>query len=192
MNPQEKAALELRDALRECFELMRFARATELAQSRRYLEAEGLLSPNGRESSDPKELDLLARIAAQQRQYGLARRRWETALQQSPDNADYRRAIERAKKAEHFQAMIRKGVRIAVLFFAMLSLSVAISHFLPRPSLVVPSNLPPPLPISKSTPLPISEPRQRPITELAPPPQPVFSPPIPPPAIPPTEALESQ
>ena len=131
MDSQEKATLQLHDALKECFEQIRFARAAELARSGCYLQAEGLLSPNGRESSDPKELDLLARIAAQQRQYGLARRRWETALQQSPDNAAYKRAIECAKEAEHFQTMLRKGAIVALMAFSVAVLTISVWNFFP-------------------------------------------------------------
>jgi len=133
MDPLEKATRQLQEALKECFEEIRFARAAELARSRRYLEAEGLLSPNGRESSVPKELDLLARISAQQRKYGRARRLWGAALQQSPGNAAYERAIERAKAAEHFQAL-RKRVTIALLALAVVALVVAAAAFFSRRS----------------------------------------------------------
>jgi hypothetical protein len=115
---------QLQDAVKECFEQIRFARAAELARSRRYLEAEGLLSPNGRESSDPKDLDLLARISAQQRRYGRARRLWEAALKESPGNADYARAIERAKNAERFQAMLQTAAIIALVLAVIASVIV--------------------------------------------------------------------
>ena len=58
---------------------MRFARAAELARSLRYLEATMVLSPNGRLPIEPGELDLLARIAPQQKQFDQAGRLWEVA-----------------------------------------------------------------------------------------------------------------
>jgi cytochrome c-type biogenesis protein CcmH/NrfG len=134
MDPFDKGTQQLRDTLKECFEQMRFARAAELARSRRYLEAEGLLAPNGRESPDPRDLDLLARISAQQRQYERSRRLWEKALQQSPGNADYERAIECTKEAERFQAKIRKGVVIAFSFLAVITVTICIWSFFHRPS----------------------------------------------------------
>ena len=109
MEEQQKWAVEVRGTLKECFEQIRFARAVELARSRRYLEAEGLLAPNGRVSSDPKELDLLARIAAQQRRFGQARRLWEAALRLAPNNSDYQRAIQRAVAAGHAHWAVSQG-----------------------------------------------------------------------------------
>ena len=134
MDPVDKEAQQLRDTLKGCFEQIRFARAAELARSRRYLEAEGLLTPNGRESSDPRDLDLLARISAQQRQYGRARRLWEAALQESPGNADYERAIERTKDAERFQAVLRRGAMIALACLAVTALTIGVWRFFHQPS----------------------------------------------------------
>src|SRR6266404_2590200 len=51
------------DSLVRFGEELLLARATELAQSGRLLEAEALLT-NGRNPESPKEMDLLARIAA--------------------------------------------------------------------------------------------------------------------------------
>ncbi len=140
MDPQEKATLQLQNALKECFEQIRFARAAELARSRRYVEAEGLLSPNGRECSDTRELDLLARISAQQRQYGRACRHWEAALKQSPGNTEYERAIECAKAAEHFQKKLRKVAVIALLAFSAAVLVIAVWNFFPQRSPTVASD----------------------------------------------------
>jgi len=77
MPEQESWAIQTRSIIKECFEQMRFARAAELARSRRYLEATMVLSPNGRLPIEPRELDLLARIAAQQKQFDQAGRLWE-------------------------------------------------------------------------------------------------------------------
>jgi hypothetical protein len=69
---------------------------------------------------------LLARIAAQQRRYEHARHLWEAALQRSPGNGDYERAIERARDAERFQAKIRKGAMLALLGLATAALIIAV------------------------------------------------------------------
>ncbi len=128
MNAKETATTQVNEALKEFFDQVRFSRAVELAHSRRYLEAEGLLSPNGRESSEPKELDLLARIAAQQKQYARARRLWESALKQSPENADYQRAIQRTREAEQFQAKLRKVAMIVVATLAVIVSFLAVRN----------------------------------------------------------------
>lgn len=125
MDDQEKWAGELRRTLNECFDQIRFARAAELARSRRYLEAEGLLTPNGHASSNPKELDLLARIAAQQGRFDQARRLWEAAFRLSPNNSDYERAIQRAEAAERSQQKRRKVVMIVLAALTVASLVLA-------------------------------------------------------------------
>lgn len=125
MDDQEKWAGELRRTLNECFGQIRFARAAELARSRRYLEAEGLLTPNGHASSNPQELDLLARIAAQQGRFDQARRLWEAALRISPNNADYERALRRAEAAERAQQKCRKVVMTVLATLTATSLVLA-------------------------------------------------------------------
>ena len=135
MDSQDRATQQLHDTLKECFEQIRFARAAELARSRRYLEAEGILSPNGRESSDPRDLDLLARISAQQRRYERARHLWEAALQQSPGNADYKRAIDCTREAERFQAVCRKAAMIVLLGLAVTALLLTVWRYYPRHTL---------------------------------------------------------
>ena len=169
----------MRTALERCFAQIRFARATELARSHRYLEAEGLLSGSGRESLDPNELDLLARISAKQRRYGRARTLWEAALKQSPGNTEYERAIECAKTAEHFQTKVRKWGMIALLVFSLAVLVIAVWNFFPRRSPTAASDGgQQPDVHSKATP-PRSEPTQ------VPKPEPATPKPEPPPATPP-------
>ena len=82
------------DALQTCFAQIRLARATELAQSGRLLEAEGVLTQNGNLPENASELDLLARIATRQGRFDEARRRWNSALQIDPKNEIYRQCIE--------------------------------------------------------------------------------------------------
>jgi len=122
--------MQLQATLERYFKELRFARAAELAHSRRFLEAEGLLSPGGQESSDPRELDLLARMAAQQQQYDRARRLWEMALQNSSSpNTDYRQLIENTKDAEAAQSRARKGVIIAAALLALILATFAFFTF---------------------------------------------------------------
>lgn len=111
--------------MNECFDQIRFARAAELARSRRYLEAEGLLTPNGHPSSNPRELDLLARIAAQQGRFDQARRLWEAASRLSPNNSDYERAIQRAEAARRSQEKRRKVAMFVLATLTVASLALA-------------------------------------------------------------------
>jgi hypothetical protein len=99
----------VRDALKECFEKIRLARAADMARGGRYQEAETLLAPNGRISLVPRELDLLARIAAQKQDYQRAGRLWETALQCAPGNTTYQRAAICAQEAELNRAEATKA-----------------------------------------------------------------------------------
>jgi hypothetical protein len=170
MDSKERMTQQLHDTLKECFVQIRFARAAELARFGRYLAAEGLLSPNGREPSDPKELDLLARISARQRRYRRARRLWEIALKQSPGNADYVRAIERTREAERFQAMLRKAAMLALLGLAVTALVIAVWSSFHRHSLWVAKggNKRPDL-HSKATPPPLSSPKSAQPTFRTPP-----------------------
>ena len=85
---------EARSALQICFAQIRLGRATELAQSGRFLEAEAVLMPSGELPDEPRELDLLARIAARQGRFNDARRRWNIAIEKQPDNPIYRQCVE--------------------------------------------------------------------------------------------------
>jgi tetratricopeptide (TPR) repeat protein len=79
----------------ECLNQIRYARAAELARTGSYLEAEALLTPNGRLPDTSRELDLLARIAAQQERFDDAARLWNAALKTEPDNLTYKEALQR-------------------------------------------------------------------------------------------------
>ncbi len=130
MEDREKWAIELRGTLKECFDQIRLARAVELARSRRYIEAEGLLSPNGRLPSDPRELDLLARIAAQQRQYRRAEDLWRKAVTKAPDREAFSRglnALEKLQSQKQFRLNFMRGVLVFLLLAAVTALAVSIS-----------------------------------------------------------------
>ena len=124
MNPSDQASSPWQETLRDCFEQIRYAQATDLARAGRYLEAEALLMPHGQHPIALRELDLLARICAQQRQYERARNYWEAALQKSPGNTDYQRAIARAAEAQQRRASMRKVER-TVLCTLLLCFAVA-------------------------------------------------------------------
>lgn len=79
----------------ECLDQLRYAHAAELARTGSYLEAEALLAPNGRFPDSPRELDLLARIAAHQERFDDAARLWNAALERDPDNASYKDSLQR-------------------------------------------------------------------------------------------------
>jgi hypothetical protein len=117
--------------LETCFAKIRLARATELAQSRRFLEAESLLAPNGELPGDPRELDLLARIAAKQEQFGKARQLWEIALQKSPANEEYSQCLELAKKWERLSSLLDKMVNYGVWLVVILTIAVMVYVFKP-------------------------------------------------------------
>lgn len=77
----------------QCVDRLRLAQATELARSGNYLEAEALLAPSGHVPDSPRELDLLARIAAHQGRVTDARRFWELALQKDPHNREFEQCL---------------------------------------------------------------------------------------------------
>jgi len=85
---------EARTLLETCFLRIRLARATELARSRRFVEAQAELMRNGELPPTGQELDLLARIAALQGRFDEARRFWNVAIQIEPGNAIYRQYVE--------------------------------------------------------------------------------------------------
>lgn len=92
--PPQQLPTETLIALHNCFAQIRLARATELAQSGRLLEAEAVLAENGELPRDARELDLLARIAARQGRFDEARQRWTVAIQIEPHNELYRQCLE--------------------------------------------------------------------------------------------------
>jgi predicted Zn-dependent protease len=89
-----------------CFAKIRLARATELAQSGRLLEAEAVLVQNDEVPESASELDLLARIAAKQGRFNEARRRWKAALQLEPQNDVYRQCLENLTPAKRIVRLI--------------------------------------------------------------------------------------
>ena len=131
MNEHEQKLPEgARVGLKKLFAEIRFARATELAQSGRFLEAEGLLNPNGELPDNPAELDLLARIAGQRGQFDKARRYWTVARQRGLNNASYESGIGGIQQVQDAASNRRKisaislataavvtGVAIAVIFW---------------------------------------------------------------------------
>jgi hypothetical protein len=133
MNPEhEQWRHETRAALDECFDQIRFARASELARSGRYLEAEGLLSLNGYPSEAPRDLDLLARIAVQQERHSDARHLWETAHQKDPRNPVYEDCLQRLTELQdatsRFDTLLAWLVCATILF----SIGALVYAFLPR------------------------------------------------------------
>lgn len=86
---QSLSAQSTRNALQQVFGEIRLARATELAHSERFVEAEAVLREGGYEPETAGEFDLMARMAAQQGNFDKARRFWNRALQLEPQNAKF-------------------------------------------------------------------------------------------------------
>ncbi len=132
MNEQEQQLSEqARATLDAYFVKIRLARATELAQSKRFAEAEAVLSPNGELTDNPSELDLLARIAAQQEQFGKARRLWEAALHASPAEVEYSQCLERARKWEQTSGILDRVLNYVVWVVVLFSIAAIVYAFKP-------------------------------------------------------------
>jgi hypothetical protein len=117
--------------LESCSAQIRLARATELALSSRFLEVEAILSPQGGLTNDPCELDLLARIAAKQEQFGKACSLWEAALLKVPSNEEYSQCLQLARKWERFSNMLDKAVNYGVWVVIALTIAVMVYVFNP-------------------------------------------------------------
>lgn len=109
---------------------MRLARATELARSRRYLEATALLTGQGQLPVDVKELDLLARIAAQQRRFVDAERLWKDASRAAPENTSYREAATSAARARQNWIQIKQAIFAVVVALVLASIILGAISFL--------------------------------------------------------------
>lgn len=123
MGRDDQNITAVRGVVSGCFKEVRLARATELAHSRRYLEAIALLAPQGDLPSSARELDLLARIAARQRRYADAELYWRKAAEITPDPSDYREAAICAAGAGRNLTQ-RKQVVLASLVAVLLALVV--------------------------------------------------------------------
>jgi len=132
VNEQEQQLpTQARTALEKCFAQIRLARATELAQSKRFLEAEAVLMLNGELPDNPRELDLLARMAAQQEQFGKARRLWEAALHASPADVEYSQCLERARKWEQTSGILDRVLNYVVWVVVLFSIAAIVYAFKP-------------------------------------------------------------
>ena len=130
MQEQEERARQVQSTLKEYFQQMRFASATELARSRRFLEAEALLVRHGRLPESSCELDLLARIAAQQGHFEKARRCWKAALQHEPANLTYEIDITAVGQAEK-AAVVRRKIGLFSVAVGFVALGTSLVLFWP-------------------------------------------------------------
>ena len=105
--------------MKNVFAQIRLARATELAQSERFLEAEAVLMPNGELPDNPRELDLLARIAARQGSFENARRLWNKALQYEPDNENYKHCLACLTPARRIPRLIERSLDTMLTYFGV-------------------------------------------------------------------------
>jgi tetratricopeptide (TPR) repeat protein len=132
VNEQEQQLSEqARAALGDYFVKIRLARATELAQSKRFIEAEAILSPNCELTDNLNELDLLARIAAQQKQFAKARHLWEAALQKSPANEEYSACLERVRKWERASGLLDSVLNYVIWLVVLFSIAAIVYVFKP-------------------------------------------------------------
>jgi type VI secretion system protein ImpK len=130
MGEPDHTAVVIKGVLSECFNDMRLARATDLARTRRYLEAKTLLTPAGRPPTDPRELDLLARIAANQRRFLEAEQLWNEASKISPGNEAYRLAARHAAKARFSWLQLKQAAFAVVIALALAAIILAAINFL--------------------------------------------------------------
>jgi len=115
--------VQTRAALEKCFAQIRLVRATDLAQARRFHEAESLMTPNGEIPDDPRALDLLARIATKQEEFTKARQLWETALQKSPRSEEYLQCLNRVRKLERISSLLDIVLKYGVWPVVVLSIA---------------------------------------------------------------------
>jgi hypothetical protein len=121
-----------RATLAEYVDQVRFARAVQLAHSDRYLEAEGVLCPNGHLPEAPRELDLLARIAVRQGRNSQARRLWEAALARDPQNPAYQECIDRLGELPRFRISFDTALACVVWITSILGIATLLYVFLLR------------------------------------------------------------
>jgi hypothetical protein len=165
--------------LEECFDEIRFARAVDLARSRRFMEAEALMSARGELPQRPRDLDLLARIAAQQKQFEKARRCWELARENDPQNHAYDDGLRAIAIAETALARWKKVAIIGVSVAALVTVIMLAGHYWPwaRPSPPKPTIQQPQPPSTgqqKVQPAPVGQPQpppQKKATQSSPAPQ---------------------
>ena len=72
---------------------LRLARATELASCNRFLEAEALLCPGGRQPGSGDEFDLLARMHVQQGRFDLAKKLWSEAARMGERRDEFQECL---------------------------------------------------------------------------------------------------
>lgn len=149
MGQRDQLDSAVRGTLAEFFNQSRLARATELALSRRYDEAVVLLAPEGRSPANPKELDLLARIAAQRWRFAEAERLWLEASRLAPEGEAYRLAAAQAARSRQVWRQAKQmlwavliGVILAGLVLATIDLltSNSAKPARPNPEKAAPAN----------------------------------------------------
>jgi tetratricopeptide (TPR) repeat protein len=126
--PPQQLRTETLIAVHNYFAQIRLARATELAQSGRLLEAEAVLAENGELPRNARELDLLARIAARQGRFDVAGQRWKAAIQLEPGNEIYHRCLERLTTARRILRLIvnSQDTLLNVLVLMMTAFAAAV------------------------------------------------------------------
>ena len=93
MSTKNEAFDKIRDILSEYSADMNFAMASEYARRCDYSQAKALLLPHGKIPDSTRELDLLARISANNGDSVAAKRFWLLALEKEPDNQNIKESI---------------------------------------------------------------------------------------------------
>lgn len=117
-------AIHVETLLAEYNRKLRLARATDLAKSGRFLEAEALLRSARGIVEGGKELDLLARIAVHRWRFREARLLWEAAARSEPENAEYRRCLDEIRARE---SKLRRSAKFALVTVLTLAFAALLS-----------------------------------------------------------------
>lgn len=123
MDTDSPLAPGISNPLTDCRRIVRFARAVDLANSKRYLEAEALLVASGRERLTLDEIDLCARIAIQTGRYERARHLWLQAFKEVPEIKDFENLAalaEEAGRKAYLKRQVIFGVLVSVATAAIL------------------------------------------------------------------------
>jgi hypothetical protein len=124
-NKDEDSSISLVDAYLRSF---RLARASDLAMSHRFLEAEGLICEKGLTNLDSDHLDLLARIYVRQNRFLEARDAWKRASATNSDRAKYSLLLNDLASFEVVVAKRKRlvfitAIALVILFILILCLT---------------------------------------------------------------------
>jgi hypothetical protein len=118
----------------ECVEDLRFAHATELARAGLYAAAKALLLPANQTLTEARDLDLLARIEANQHHYAEAQRIWLAAATVSSEPNNYRLLASEAANAGQARFLRKQVVLALTISFVLSGLILSALEISSRPA----------------------------------------------------------